>query len=132
MRFGNNRSFNRTSKPLSVAYIIGADLMISRTLFNQMEGFSSDFFMYYEETDLCYRVKKLKKEIHCIPNSKIIHLEGGSQKKTKTKVSLRKKLESSRKIYMNRNHGKLYIAIDSLLQTVYHGIVDFLTNGKYK
>lgn len=77
----SNDNFNETSLPKEVAYLFGADMMISKTLFNRINGFDDDFFMYYEEQELSYRVKKLGFKSVCIPNSKIIHYDGMSTKK---------------------------------------------------
>ena len=63
--YGKNRYFNHTKKPLKVkGYITGADLMISADLFLQLNGFDTDFFVYYEETELTFRVKKLGYEVY--------------------------------------------------------------------
>lgn len=53
--------------------------MIPRKLFQELEGFDADFFLYYEETELIYRIRKRKMEAVNIPDAKIIHLEGSSE-----------------------------------------------------
>ena len=75
--WGRNRMHNFTNKIMRVGYITGADLMMPRDIFNQIGGFSPDFFMYYEETELCYRLKCKSFEIHSVPQARIQHLEGG-------------------------------------------------------
>lgn len=119
LSYGRNRVFNYSDKPLSVAYISGADLMVEREIYNRFHGLSEDYFMYYEETDLCYRIKNSNYKIYNIPSAKIIHLEGGSQK---TKESIIKKLNiqlQSRNIFMKRNHKKLYCFFDRILFSLY-------------
>lgn len=72
--------FNSTSLPLKIkGSISGADYMIRKDLFDELNGFDEDFFMYYEETELSYRVLKKKFEIYSVPEAKIIHFEGGSE-----------------------------------------------------
>lgn len=61
-----------------VDYITGADLFISKQLFDSLGGFDDNIFMYYEETDLQYRMSKLGLKRIVIPGPRIIHLEGGS------------------------------------------------------
>lgn len=79
-KFGKNLVHNFEDYALKInGYVSGADLCIPKDLFFQLGGFDDDFFMYYEETELTYRVLKSKREVHVIPQSKIIHLEGGSQ-----------------------------------------------------
>lgn len=76
--WGRNRMHNFTNKAMLVGYIVGADLMMPRHIFNLIGGFSPEFFMYYEETELCYRLKHKKYEVHSVPQARIQHLEGGS------------------------------------------------------
>jgi GT2 family glycosyltransferase len=56
--YGRNTCFNHTGRPLAVGFISGADLMIRKTFFDELGGFCKDFFMYYEETELEWRIKK--------------------------------------------------------------------------
>lgn len=70
--------FNKTDKPKKVAYITGADLMISKQVFDIVKGFDPDFFMYFEETELTHRVRKMGYSVVNVPAAKIIHFEGKS------------------------------------------------------
>ena len=47
---------------MRVGYITGADLMMPRDIFNQIGGFSPDFFMYYKKRNyaIVLNVKVLK------------------------------------------------------------------------
>lgn len=74
--YGSSDFFNYNEIPLKVGYITGADLMIRRALFTKIKGFDISFFMYFEETNLCYKLKKLGKSIYSVPEAMIIHLEG--------------------------------------------------------
>lgn len=76
--FGRNTRFNRSGRPLKVGYITGADLMIRREVWEQTGGFSPEFFMFFEETDLCRRIRRLGWKIYSVPDSQIQHLEGSS------------------------------------------------------
>lgn len=78
----------------NVDYITGADLMIPRAVWLQLDGFDPHFFMYYEETDLQKRMALLGYKRVIVPSTKIIHLEGGSSinKTTSTTGSEWKKI----------------------------------------
>lgn len=78
MLYGNNSEFNNCGHPLEVGYITGADMMMRRSDAEQLGGFSPKFFMYFEETDLCFRMKKYGKKIINVPEAHIVHLEGAS------------------------------------------------------
>lgn len=105
--YSNCFGFNSTNVDKEVGYITGADLMISRDLFFQIGSFSNDFFMYFEETDLCYRVHKLKKSIYSIPSAKIQHLEGKSFGDGMINLNRIRFWEQGRFIYYKRNKLKL-------------------------
>lgn len=72
----NQHNFSDTIK--CVEYITGADLMISKDLFNEIGGFNDGIFMYYEDVDLCVKVRHMHKKCYSIPQAKILHLEGQS------------------------------------------------------
>lgn len=110
--YGKQENFNTLSKPLSVAYITGADLMISKKVFDEFRGFSSDFFMYYEETELSYRIKKAGYLIKNIPDAKIIHLVG---KSTTIKENYFRMYFSSRKIFLKKCYSPTYVTLNNLI-----------------
>lgn len=70
--------FNYTHEPQEVLVIVGADLLIRKDIFDKMKGFDPDFFMYFEEVELCYRVRRSGYKIISVPDAEIIHLQGGS------------------------------------------------------
>ena len=78
--WGKNRQFNHTGKSRSVGYITGADMMVRREVLDKVCCFSPRFFMYYEETELTYRIKKAGYKVVSVPQAKIQHLEGKSFK----------------------------------------------------
>ena len=61
-----------------VEYITGADLFMRN---NDSALYDEQYFMYCEEMDLQYILSKQKKYSFIIDSPKIIHLEGGSEKK---------------------------------------------------
>ena len=73
-----NDYHNYSEQPLEVAYLYGADIMMPRSLFERIHGFDPDFFMYYEEEELQYRISQLGLKRICLPQAKIIHLEGAT------------------------------------------------------
>ena len=119
--FGKNAEFNHSCKALDVGYITGADLMVPKHVLNDCGVFSPDFFMYYEETDLCSRIKKAKYKIRSVPSAQIIHLEGASSKQDGTSSNKNKirQLEESRIIYYFRNCLRGYIRIVNIIYCLF-------------
>jgi GT2 family glycosyltransferase len=111
----NINYFNNTRKPKKVGYITGADLMIKADIFNRLNGFDSDFFMYYEESELTYRVKQEGYKVYCVPQAEIVHLEKKSSSNNEIRLEM---IFKSCKIYYKKTHGSLYqTAINSILLT---------------
>lgn len=76
LSFPQSVYFNKEGKPIPVASIIGADLMVQKSIFLEVGGFSPEFFMNYEETELCYRIARAGFSIYSVPCAQITHLEG--------------------------------------------------------
>lgn len=115
--FSRNFQHNFTNKPIEVGYITGADLMIPKELFLKIGGFRNQYFMYYEETDLCYRVSHLGFKIFAIPQAEIIHLESqtipSDNKLFKKDELMQKGLANYLKLNFNKLHrwfsSKIYL-----------------------
>lgn len=58
-------------------YCSGASLLISRVLWDQLNGFDEHYLpAYYEDTDLAFRVRAAGKKVLYQPDSLVIHYEG--------------------------------------------------------
>lgn len=97
---------NFTGEPLQVDCISGADLMIHAELFRLLNGFSSDFFMYYEETELTLRLSKMQFEVYSVPEARILHYQGMSL--SKNRRSLNTGMFLSKFIYFRKTKGPVY------------------------
>lgn len=62
----------------NVDFITGADLFLRKSVLDEIGYFNEAFFMYAEDSDLCYRIKKSKRQLKILPYVHIIHLEGQS------------------------------------------------------
>tara|TARA_B110000503_G_scaffold40688_1_gene66853 strand:- start:3583 stop:4344 length:762 start_codon:yes stop_codon:yes gene_type:complete len=54
-------------------WIGGAFMIFKSESYSKLKGFDEDFFMYYEDTDICYRAKKLGMTTIYDPKFYIIH-----------------------------------------------------------
>lgn len=62
-----------------VDYCSAASLMVRTDLFRELGGFAPEFAPgYYEDADLCFRLRAAGYRVIYQPNSVVIHLEGGS------------------------------------------------------
>lgn len=110
--YGRNRCYNTTNKYLSVSYIVGADLMIKAELVNMYGAFDPHFFMYYEEIELCYRIKKKGYHVKSIPHAKIQHLEGKTSNDSARKAKM---MCESSLTYYRLTHSHIYYFVARLV-----------------
>lgn len=76
-----NASFPKDSNVFFPEWVTGSVVMIKKQLFNQVGRWNEDrFWMYSEDPDICYRVKKQGKGIALLTNVTILHEEGGASK----------------------------------------------------
>lgn len=58
---------------ISVDFVSGCALMIRTELFSRIGGFRKDFFMYYEDADLCRKVAEQGYSIEVLPSETVLH-----------------------------------------------------------
>ena len=62
---------------------------MSKDLFINLGGFDENFFLYFEDNDICDRVYHNNKFVMEVPDSKMIHLQGlSSTYNTMTSIKL--------------------------------------------
>lgn len=66
---------------IKVDWVSGVSMFIKKEDFIKVGGFDENFFLYYEDLDLCKRIKKLNKKVIYFPLFKVKHLEGKSSGK---------------------------------------------------
>ena len=65
--------------PREVDYCSGASLMVRAELFTELGGFSPEFApAYYEDVDLCFRLRVAGYRVMYTPESVVVHFEGGT------------------------------------------------------
>lgn len=120
--------FNVSNKPIRVASIVGADLMVRKSVLSQVGAFAPEFFMNYEETELCHRIHKAKFDIYSVPLAKITHLEGRASYIKQSRLYF---LYEGQYIYFRKVYGifgcQLIFAITQLKS--YIRILQFLLLG---
>lgn len=98
-KYGKNVEFNHCGYPLEVGYITGADMMIRKQVLDEVGYFDPDFFMYYEEAELTWRIKRRGYKVVNVPDARIIHLEGQS---FKLKTNRERMFLASRRLYFRK------------------------------
>lgn len=77
--------YNYTNQPLEVGFITGADMMIRKSVLDEIGPFCDEIFMYGEDSEFAYRMKKRTSyRVMSVPYAKMLHLEGASFSKKKS------------------------------------------------
>lgn len=104
--------YNYSKKEKEVGYITGADMMIRRSVFDEIGLFDEEIFMYAEETEFTARMKKnTNYTVMSIPYAKIYHLEGASFNGNKNSLKKFEIVQNGVSIYMKKTYG-----LDTLLK----------------
>lgn len=82
----------------------GTAFLIKKKIFAEIGGFDERMFLFFEEDDLCMRIKKLGYKMFINPNAELVHLWGESTKSLKNTKEIFKK---SRQYYFEKHFGKL-------------------------
>ncbi|MDE3085550.1 MAG: glycosyltransferase family 2 protein [Acidobacteriota bacterium] len=67
-----------TARPSVVDWVSGACFLVRRSVLEELGGFDERYFMYLEDTDLCWRVGKAGYRVRYVPGATVSHLRGHS------------------------------------------------------
>lgn len=100
-------SFECAISPVPVEAVSGACMMIERNVFVQVGGFSTDYFMYAEDLDLCYKIQAAGFTNYYSPGGEIIHHGGGSTQHRRSRFAEVMIPESISRM-IRKTHGNSY------------------------
>jgi N-acetylglucosaminyl-diphospho-decaprenol L-rhamnosyltransferase len=96
---------------MDIDHPLGACFMLRRS--TGME-FDESYFMYVEEVDLCWRLKRAGWRIRYLPELKVLHHAGASTRQRS--AAMRAQLFHSRRLFNRRYRGRLFnLAWETLL-----------------
>jgi GT2 family glycosyltransferase len=96
----------RRKEYLSVHWILGACIFMKSELFRALDGFDKDYFMFFEEVDLCKRISDRGLEVAYVPSLEILHVGSVSGKKDYYLYTIR--TYSSKYLYLSKHYTILY------------------------
>lgn len=121
------------TKPYEVDTVAGTAFLIRKDIFFRVNGFDENFFLYFEEFDLCKRIRDIGYKIIVIPEAKVEHVWGASTKKSR--LNIKNIFKKSRFYYFKKHYGvfsamivTLFVSFGKmqLLMTVIFAIGAFL------
>jgi len=98
----NNKKEIVENKIFETDWFHGAYFMISRIDFEMAGGFNENYFIYYEDVEICFKIKSvLKKKVICIPQVRVYHHTKSSLSEEKTDNVYIFHLQRSKILFIN-------------------------------
>jgi hypothetical protein len=83
----------------------GACIMARHAIVETLRGFDEEYFMYAEDVDLCYRIRKGSWKIYYLAEERIFHHEGASSKKKTNRHFSSLMQRASNFYFLKKNFG---------------------------
>ena len=96
----------------------GACMLIRKSAIDKIGGLDTDYFLYGEDIDICYRIKEYGWKIYYVPNSEIIHCGGVGSRTMSTRGII--EFHRSMFIFYKKHYSQKYYFFVGWL--VYAGI----------
>jgi len=113
-----------------VEWVKGGLLMIKKEVFEDLNGFDENIFMYTEDMELCYRANLRGFKTYFYPDVAVLHAEHGSTSRTFAIVNIYKNL-----LYFYKKHRSyaeyLILKIILTIKAVFLIIVGKLIGSSY-
>ena len=100
--------FQPSSVPAEVDVVSGAFIMIRRGVFEKVGMFSTDYFMYSEDVDLCFKTNKSGWKNYYVPSATVTHHGGGSTVRSQVSTFAAVMMMESRWRYFCLSRGAMY------------------------
>lgn len=130
-----SRGAQEDKGPQPVDYVEGACLLVRREAFEQAGGLDEGYFMYAEEVDWCYNMRRAGWQVWYQPEARIIHYGGGSSRNRRTQREA--DLYRSRVRFFRKNYGdtaaialKMLIYILTAIKMITHGTLRLLSGNR--
>ena len=89
-------------------WVTGAVIFISRDWFNKIKGWNEDFWLYFEDVDLCKKVSQKGGKVAVTRNATIFHQHGGASRlNVKTKALTKSEVIISKHVYINNQFSSV-------------------------
>ncbi len=112
--WGTGVAFN-TDEPVQVDVVSGACMLLKSEVFRKLGGFRSEFFMYWEDADLCYRASRAGLANVFVPDARVVH-HGGCSSQSQVSGFSAVMMRVAGVMYFSLNEGALAAALYRALQ----------------
>lgn len=100
-----------------VEVVSGCCMLVRREAYRRVGGMDEAYFMYFEETDWCYRMRDAGWKIVYTPSAEITHWGGTCTEKVKSDMMAQH--TASLLLFFRKHRGRLAHILACLLQTIF-------------
>jgi GT2 family glycosyltransferase len=101
---GTGKKTEETGRVSFPDWISGSVVLLRSETFRRCDGLDEDFWMYFEDVDLCRRVRDMNLKVACIGDITIEHNHGGSSRiNLKTATLTKTEVHISRHLYISKH-----------------------------
>lgn len=93
--------YNQTQK---VDQLMGACILTENSVLEKTNGWDEDYWLWWEDVDLCKKIKEKDFNIVYYPKTAIIHYEGKSFEQVRS-LAKQKRFNKGMRIYFKKHHG---------------------------
>jgi N-acetylglucosaminyl-diphospho-decaprenol L-rhamnosyltransferase len=68
-----HHDYEITNAPLHPEWVAGMFMVFRSEVFRRLGGFDERYFMYYEDADLCARLRRLGHDVRLVPAAQVVH-----------------------------------------------------------
>ncbi len=97
------RALYEAGRPFPIDFALGASLMVRREAIGAAGLLDEGYFMYAEEVDWCWRIRRAGWPFYCVPSAVVIHHGGASARQFRSEAFVN--LWRSRKRLYDRFYG---------------------------
>ncbi len=102
----------RAAGPVEIEVAVGAFLMVRRSLFEELGGFDPDFFLFSEDSDLCYRIWQAGYRVVLLPQVELLHHHGAVRRRVRARPRY---WRMKAVLLFLRKHGRFPAPVHALL-----------------
>jgi len=121
-----DRTWADPAEPADVDWVPGAYSILRRSVLDRVGGFDPRFFLYFEEVDLCRRIRQAGWRVCYWPQIEVMHIGGESSRTVKrlsfsgTGSQLTLWRMRSQALYYRKQHGRLVAWLSMQLESLWH------------
>lgn len=98
-------NYDFRSLPGEIASVLGASMFMRHNLFDELNGFDEEYFLYAEETDLCLRIRKAGYAIGYCNEVTVQHIGSASERKN-SRIDVMRKKKMGKYLFYRKHYPK--------------------------